>query len=109
MLGRETAWRVFSAEYNDATLEVSDEGERAPTYLVTPLGAKVNRLFFVGVLTANERIGESGDMWRAQVTDPTGVFHLYAGQYQPEAASVLADLTPPAIVAVSGKSRIYKP
>ncbi len=106
---REVARRVFAGEFNAATLEYKDGGERSPTYLITPLGAKINRLFVVGVLTTTETIGASGDMWRAQVMDPTGVYNIYAGQYQPEAASALADMKPPAIIAAVGKSRTYSP
>lgn len=108
-VARETAQRVFAAEYNAANLEYKEAGERSPSYVVTPLGARVNRLFVVGVLTANERIGQAQDMWRAQIMDPTGTFNVYAGQYQPEAASALAEIRPPALVAVVGKSRAYAP
>jgi len=107
---REVAWRLFAAEYNDSTLEAGGGADRAPTYVVTPLGARVNRLFLVGVLTDVENVGTDGQpMWRARVTDPTGTFHVYAGQYQPEAAAKLAKIKPPAFAAVMGKSRTYTP
>jgi len=107
---RETAWRVFAGEYNDATLETNGGGDRAPSYVVTPLGAKVNRIFVVGVITDVENIGtDMQPMWRARVADPTGQFHLYAGQYQPEAAATLSKLKPPVFGAVVGKSRTYTP
>jgi len=109
-VNRETAWRVFAGEYNDSTLEASDGGERSPTYVVTPLGARINRLFVVGVLTDIENVGtEQGPMWRARITDPTGTFHVYAGQFQPTAAATMSKLKPPAFAAISGKSRVYKP
>ncbi|MGQ0797240.1 MAG: RPA family protein, partial [Methanobacteriota archaeon] len=89
-MNREVAWRLFSGEFNDATLEVPGGGDRAPSYVVTPLGAKVNRVFVVGVVTDVENVGtDMQPMWRARVADPTGTFHLYAGQYQPEASAVL--------------------
>lgn len=106
---REPALRLFAAEFNDAQHETRGEGERAPSYVITPLGARINRMLAVGVLTANEPTGEDGSMRRAQITDPTGVFHVYAGQYQPEALEVLEELEPPAIVAIVGKARTYSP
>ena len=107
---REVAWRLFAGEYNDSNLEAGGGGERAPTYVVTPLGARVNRLFAVGVLTDVENVGTDGQpMWRARVSDPTGTFHVYAGQYQPEAAAKLAKVKPPAFAAIMGKSRTYSP
>jgi RPA family protein len=107
---REVAWRLFAGEYNDATLEVEGAGDRAPSYVVTPLGAKVNRIFVVGVITDVENVGtDMQPMWRARVSDPTGTFHVYAGQYQPEAAAALSKLKPPVFGAIVGKSRVYSP
>jgi RPA family protein len=107
---REVAWRLFASEYNDATLEAEGTGERPPSYIVTPLGARVNRVFVVGVITDVENVGTDGQpMWRARISDPTGTFHVYAGQYQPEAAAALSKLKPPVFGAVVGKSRIYSP
>ncbi|MBI4416989.1 MAG: hypothetical protein HY557_08400 [Euryarchaeota archaeon] len=107
---REVAWRLFAGEYNESRLEAGGGGDRAPTYVVTPLGARVNRLFAVGVLTDVENVGTDGQpMWRARVSDPTGTFHVYAGQYQPEAATMLSKIKPPAFTAIMGKSRTYTP
>jgi RPA family protein len=109
-MNREIAWRVFAGEYNDANKDVSDGGERSPSYVVTPLGAKINRLFVVGVLTDVENVAtDESPMWRARLQDPTGTYHVYAGQYQPEASAALAKLKPPAFVAVTGKSRLFTP
>lgn len=105
---REVAWRVFAAEFDDATLEHSQsDEERAPNYVVTPTGARVNRLFVVGVLTEVEEVSE--DVLRARIVDPTGAFVVYAGQYQPEAKTFLENATPPQFVAVTGKARTFQP
>ncbi|MCQ5375777.1 MAG: glycerol dehydrogenase [Methanomassiliicoccales archaeon] len=110
MISREVAWRAFAAEYNASTLEVKGEGERAPSYVITPLGAMINRLFVVGVLTDIENTGtEEEPFWKARITDPTGTFFISAGQYQPEAAIALARIRPPEFIAVVGKSRTYSP
>ena len=106
---REVAHRVFAAEFNSSRVEVKGTDEKAPSYLVSPLGAKMNRVFLCGVLTEVENRAQDGEMWRARVSDPTGVFTVYAGQYQPEAAAILAGLNPPQYVAVVGKCRTYEP
>ena len=104
------AWRVFADEYNSASVEMRDEGEYAPAYVLTPLGALVNRAYAVGVLTDVENIGtEEEPLYRARLQDPTGVFYVSAGQYQPEAAKVLGGLNWPTFVAVVGKTRTYSP
>ena len=106
---REVARRVFATEFNDAgyTFTESDD-ERAPVYALLPTGESSNRVFFVGTLTEKEDVGEDSEYWRGRIVDPTGTFFVYAGQYQPEAASKLRDLEPPAYVAVVGKPRTYE-
>src|SRR2546428_1744192 len=85
-------------------------GERAPSYVVKRLGARVTRVFVVGVTTQVEIVGtDTQPMWRARVSDPTGTFRIYAGQYQPEAAATLSKLKPPVFGAIVGKSRVYSP
>ena len=109
MIRREPAWRVFAGEYNDSTVEIKGSGEKAPSYVVTPLGARINRLFVVGVLTDVENISEGGEMLRAHLSDPTGVYTLYSGQYQQDATTSLSHIDVPAFIAVVGKARTYKP
>lgn len=106
---REPAWRVFAAEYNDATIEIKSTGEKVPSYIVTPLGAKINRVYITGVLTDVETVTEGGDYLRAHISDPTGVFTIYSGQYQPEATEHLQHIEVPAFVAIIGKVRTYEP
>ncbi|MFP9192223.1 RPA family protein [Natronosalvus vescus] len=106
--GREVAYRLFAAEFDDSTLShtESDE-ERAPNYVVTPTGARLNRLFVVGALTEVTSVND--DMLRARVVDPTGAFVVYAGQYQPDALAFLERIEPPAFVSVTGKARTFQP
>jgi RPA family protein len=105
---RETAYRVFAAEFDDASLSYAEsDEERAPNYVVTPTGARLNRLFVVGVLTEIESIND--EQLRARIVDPTGAFVVYAGQYQPEALSFLERADTPAFVAVTGKARTFEP
>ncbi|VTT86946.1 Glycerol dehydrogenase [Halorubrum sp. DM2] len=100
---------MFASEFNDAgyTFTESDD-ERAPVYALLPTGESSNRVFFVGTLTEKEDVGDDSEYWRGRIVDPTGTFFVYAGQYQPEAASKLRDLEPPAYVAVVGKPRTYE-
>lgn len=105
---REVAYRLFAAEFEDAEFSYSEsDEERAPNYVVSPTGARVNRLFVAGVLTEVEDVNP--EMVRGRVVDPTGGFVTYAGQYQPEALSFLERADPPAFVALSGKARTFEP
>jgi RPA family protein len=105
---RETAYRVFAAEFDDASLSYAEsDEERAPNYVVTPTGARINRLFAVGVLTEIESVND--EQLRARIVDPTGAFVVYAGQYQPDALSFLERAETRAFVAVTGKARTFQP
>ncbi|MFP4590311.1 MAG: hypothetical protein ACLFM8_02440 [Halobacteriales archaeon] len=105
---REVAHRLFAAEFADATVSVADaDEEMAPTYVLAPTGALVNRAFVVGVLTEVDQVG--ADIYRGRVNDPTGTFVAYAGQYQPKAANFLADAEVPTFVALTGKARTFQP
>ena len=105
---REVAYRLFASEFDDADFSYSEsDEERAPNYVVTPTGARVNRVFLVGVLTEVETVSE--DYLRARIVDPSGPFVVYAGQYQPEALAFLESAQPPTFVAVTGKARTYQP
>jgi RPA family protein len=107
---REVARRVFAREFNDAqyTFKESDD-DRAPLYLLLPTGERANRIFLVGTLTETEDVGEDSEYWQGRVVDPNGdTFFMYAGQYQPDAASMLRELEPPAYVSVVGKPRTYE-
>ena len=110
MISREMAWRVFSAELNASSFTYKGDEEKSPSYLVTPLGARINRVIAAGVLTDKENVGsEDEPMWRARVNDPSGSFFVNAGRYQPEASAALADMATPSFVAVVGKVRTYSP
>jgi RPA family protein len=107
---REVARRVFAREFNDATYTFKEsDDDRAPLYALLPTGQRVNRVFVVGTLTETEDVGQDSEYWQGRVVDPNGdTFFTYAGQYQPDAASMLRDLEPPAYVAVVGKPRTYE-
>ena len=107
--GREVAKRLFAREFNDATYTFKEsEDELAPNYTLLPTGDRVNRLFFAGTLTETNDVGSDSEYWQGRVVDPTGTFYVYAGQYQPEAASALRQIETPTYVTVVGKPRSYE-
>jgi RPA family protein len=105
---REVAHRIFAAELKESNLQVKEGNDQfSPQYLITPTGAKVNRVFVVGTLTEKEDVGNEAQFWRGRIIDPTGAFFVSAGQYQPDAAQVLAKTVPPEFIAVVGKPTTY--
>ena len=106
-LALDPAWRIFAYEFNKSTLQLKEEDGSGPTYVISPTGAKINRLFVVGVLTEVENVRANEDLWRARVADPTGSFTVYAGKYQSEGASFFANANVPQFVSVLGRARLY--
>ncbi len=107
---RETAWRVFANELSTSTLEIKAAEEKAPSYLVSPLGAKMNRVLIAGTLVEKTNSGTDDEpMWRARVEDVGGQFYLNIGRFQPEAAAAIAGIEPPCYVAAVGRVRAYTP
>lgn len=108
MTMRETSWRVFSTELNASTLEIKSTEEMTPSYVVSPLGAKINRAIIAGVLTEKENVGTADDpIWRARVQDVNGSFFLSIGRYQTEATAAIVNLEAPCYVAAVGRVRTY--
>ena len=106
MVAREPAWRVFAHEFNQSTLQYKEDEEHGPTYVISPTGAKMNRMFVVGVLTEVEDLASS-DLRRAHIADPTGSFTVYAGKYQADTAAFLAQAEVPQFITVLGRARLY--
>ncbi len=108
---REVAKRIFAEELKNSNYSFrdgEDQHQYAPSYLLTPTGAKCNRVFVVGTITEKDDIGSDTEYWRGRVVDPTGSILVYAGQYQPEAAQILASMETPSFVAVVGKPNLYQ-
>ncbi|WNY29053.1 hypothetical protein MmiEs2_12670 [Methanimicrococcus stummii] len=106
---REIAVRMFAKELKDSDLVYREEEEQyAPQYVLTPTGAKANRILISGVLTEVENIGTGAEYYRARISDPTGTFTVYAGQYQAEAARFLSEAQTPSFVTIVGKVTSFK-
>lgn len=106
---RKPAVRAFATEVEDASHQYkeSDE-ERAPNLALLPTGAEANRVFVCGTLTEYEDVGSDSEYYHARVVDPTGTFHVYAGQYEPDATALIRDATPPEFVAMTAKVSRYE-
>ncbi|HID71167.1 MAG TPA: hypothetical protein EYP29_00285, partial [Thermoplasmata archaeon] len=111
MIRREPAWRLFAREFNESTFAVrGEEGDKSPNYLISPLGAKVNRLFLVGVATEIYNYGDEKEpFWKMRVVDVNGVFFVYGGKFNPDALKVIPKLAEPSFVAIVGKARSFTP
>jgi len=107
---RETARRMFAGELNHSAYEKKGDDEKSPTYIITPLGTRTNRVLVAGVLLDKENIGSDEEpLWRARIEDVNGSYFVNVGRFQPEAAAAIASIETPAFVAVVGKIRAFRP
>ena len=105
---REVARRIFAYEFNRSTYRLQPEGDKAPVYVLTPLGMRCNRVFVVGALLDKDEIKPDSGIWRIRVADPTGAFRGYIGRFQPDALEALMEIEPPELVAIVGKVRVFE-
>jgi uncharacterized protein len=107
---REAAWRVTARELESSLEEEKGEGERSASYLVSPFGARMNRVLLSGSLTPAESIGreETQAFWRARLSDPTGAVAVTAGSFQPRAMAQLRAASAPRPAIVVGKTNLFR-
>lgn len=110
MTGREPAWRVLAHEFAASIEEERGTGERAATYVLSPLGARMNRVVVVGTMGAAEAVGreEEAPFYRGRLIDPTGTVTVTAGGFQPRAMAALRELAEPRPVLVVGKAHLFR-
>jgi len=107
---RELAWRVSARELESSLEEEKGEGERPVGHVLSPFGARMNRVLVAGTLSPAEPIGrdEPATFWRARLTDPTGAVPVTAGGFQPRAMAQLRAVPVPRPSIVVGKVHLYR-
>ena len=110
MTGRETAHRVLLQELSASGLEEKGEGERAASYVLSPLGIRMNRVLVVGRLSPAQAAGRDPTLpfLRARLDDPTGTLSVTAGSFQPRALEELRRIATPTFCLVVGKAHLYR-
>lgn len=107
-MSRETAYRIFSRELNMSIKTVKGDEEMSPTYVVSPLGAKINRVMISGNLSEVTNAGtEEEPMWKGKVQDVSGTFFINVGRFQQEASAAMANLDASCYVSIIGKVKTY--
>ncbi|MCI4350149.1 MAG: hypothetical protein L3K15_01360 [Thermoplasmata archaeon] len=110
MSRREPAWRVLAVEFNAAVEEEKGAGEKAASYLLSPLGARMSRVLVAGTLTPAEPVGrpEGAPFLRARLADPTGTVSVTAGSFQPRAMALLRAHAEPGLALVVGRVNLFR-
>ena len=110
MTHREPAWRVAARELESSFEEERGAGERSASYVLSPFGARMNRVLLTGTLSPAEPIGKdpAQPFWRSRLSDPTGAVAVTAGSFQPRAMTQLRSSSAPRSAIVVGKVHLYK-
>ena len=112
---RQGTYRIFASEFSSSSLTEQKNEEYAPAFIISKIGAKVNRALVCGVLENLERRdGDNGSSYNFSIRDPTGVIRLNIAPFQPElhatAEEMLSrfDAGERFLVLFVGKSRWYE-
>ncbi|MBT8508860.1 nucleic acid-binding protein [Methanomicrobiaceae archaeon CYW5] len=106
---REPSRRVFASELREVRLDFREgTDEKSPTYVMFPTGIRCNRIFVCGEMILKEQKGEDNIFYSVRVKDPTGMFFVNAGSYQPDAMQQISRIEQGSFVAVVGKPVIRK-
>jgi|TARA_B100000287_G_C20611596_1_gene772269 hypothetical protein len=82
---RQSAVRIFAQEYSEASLIEQGVGEYDPSFVITKIGARVNRCLVSGVIERLERRdADSGPYYSGQIRDPSGAHYFNVAAFQPE-------------------------
>jgi len=114
---RQAAFAMLASEFSSSTLNEKGSGEFDPSFVITKLGAKVNRIFVAGLLERLE-IRETSNgmtMYQGQLRDPSGVHYFSIGDYNSEILRELAsdwaervNEGEPILLMMTAKTRWYQ-
>lgn len=115
MSRRQPAIRLLAQEFGESSLSEKGPGEFDPAFVITKLGARVNRLLVAGLLESLEpRETSSGTMWQGQLRDASGTHYFSVGHFdsdtvqaQVETLASLHESGDPILLMMVAKGRCY--
>ena len=116
-IARQPAHLLLASEFGSATLNEKGSGEYDPSFVITKLGAKVNRIVAAGLLERLElrETSNGSTLYQGQLRDPTGLHYFSVGEYNSEMMQELAhqwterlDDGEPLLVMMTSKTRWYQ-
>lgn len=114
---RQPAWHILASEYSEATLNEKGSGEYDPSFVITKLGAKVNRVVVAGLLERLEvrETSNGSSLYQGQMRDPSGVHYFSVGDYASESMRELTlslvekiEAGEPVLLLMVAKSKWYQ-
>ena len=114
---RQSAWHMLASEFSEATLNEKGSGEYDPSFVITKLGAKVNRVVVAGLLERLEvrETSNGSTLYQGQMRDPSGLHYFSVGDYASESMRELTmslvektEVGEPVLLLMVAKSRWYQ-
>lgn len=114
---RQSAWYMLASEFGESTLNEKGSGEFDPSFVITKLGSKVNRVIVAGLLERLEpRDTANGSvLYQGQIRDPSGVHYFSVGDYASDSMRELTlQLSPrvesgePVLLLMVAKTRLFQ-
>jgi hypothetical protein len=108
---------MLASEFRDATLNEKGSGEFDPSFVITKLGAKVNRVIVAGLLERLEvrETANGSTLYQGQLRDPSGQHYFSVGDYASEAMRELTmaltekiEAGEPELILMVAKARWYQ-
>ncbi len=114
---RQPSWVMLASEFGESTLHEKGSGEFDPTFVITKLGAKVNRVVVSGLVERLElrETSNGSQMYQGQVRDPSGLHYFSVGEYASESMREFVvqllekvDSGEPILLSMTAKARWYQ-
>ena len=114
---RQPALHMFASEYGESTLSEKGSGEFDPSFVVTKLGSRVNRVIVAGLLERIEGrdVANGSVIYQGQLRDPSGINYFSVGDYVSDSVKEMTiQLTAriesgePILVLMVAKTRLYQ-
>ena len=82
---------MLASEFSDSTLSQQGSGEFDPLFIISKLGAKVNRVVVAGMLERLDprETSNGSTLWQGQLRDPSGLHFFSVGDYASESMKEL--------------------
>ena len=114
---RQPALHMFASEYGESTLSEKGSGEFDPSFVITKLGSRVNRVIVAGLLERIEGrdVANGSVIYQGQIRDPSGINYFSVGDYVSDSVKDLTiqlsarlESGEPILVLMVAKTRLYQ-
>ena len=114
---RQSALHMFASEYGESTLSEKGSGEFDPSFVITKLGSRVNRVVVAGLLERIEGrdVANGSVIYQGQLRDPSGINYFSVGDYVSDSVkemtiqlSARLESGEPVLVLMVAKTRLYQ-